>query len=533
MGRGAGGGGARYVTSSAAVADRPRPWWSDAVKLAALLAFAAAVLWLWGSHNYRGLCYADDIEYASIARNVARGQGVTSQFLNPFELQQWGAVRHPSFLHAPGEPLLIAAFFRVFGVSDFAAVLPSALAFVLVPLVVFLIARRLHGEPAAWCAAVVTTLNPQLLRYACLAMAEAPSALLLALAAYAALRGAVPRWAFAAGLALGIAQDVRETFFVAVPGALVLVAAVSASRASFRKSAAWLCGGFAVAVLPLVVRSVADTGRLWFSFGSHGMQAFTQTYPHLDVHRMLDSGTFSEFLSAHGRDFAAKVVNNLATCLPRLVATLGIPLTVVASGQLARLRSPVMGAYAVFVCVGLALTCAALSTFTVIARYFIPFVPLLAALGAGAVPRIARWRPRLFARSFPAGVIVLLCLALQLVWDAVHVDPVRESDVWRGVAGFVAKETEPGATIVTDAPECVIWTADRNAVWVPKTADELRVIESKVPVQYVLLTSIKCFDEHFDPPWGGFLRNPATLTGHTVVRAYDDGKIRAVLWRRN
>ncbi|HWN83463.1 MAG TPA: hypothetical protein VNM87_15320, partial [Candidatus Udaeobacter sp.] len=59
-------------------------------------------LGLYALRHYAGIAGSDDFEYASIARNVLRGRGVTTQHLYPAELAHWGGVPHPEIAHPPG-----------------------------------------------------------------------------------------------------------------------------------------------------------------------------------------------------------------------------------------------------------------------------------------------------------------------------------------------------------------------------------------------------------------------------------------------
>src|SRR6188474_383492 len=75
------------------------------------------------------LGWSDEIVYAVVARNVADGKGPLSNLVHPDAvLAQGFPVRD---VHMPGHPYVVAAAFRLFGVSDGVAVWPSRLAFVL------------------------------------------------------------------------------------------------------------------------------------------------------------------------------------------------------------------------------------------------------------------------------------------------------------------------------------------------------------------------------------------------------------------
>ncbi|HET8734247.1 MAG TPA: glycosyltransferase family 39 protein, partial [Anaeromyxobacteraceae bacterium] len=99
------------------------------------------------------------------------------------------------------------AAYEVLGTNLFAARLPSALAFLAVVGVVLALGRRMYGEEKALLAALLTATAFGCVKYARLAMMDAPMALGLAIAAYATWRAAEerrPAWLLAVGLGAGM-----------------------------------------------------------------------------------------------------------------------------------------------------------------------------------------------------------------------------------------------------------------------------------------------------------------------------------------
>ena len=80
--------------------------------------------------------------------------------------------------------------YTVLGTNLFAARLPSALAWIAVVLLVLALGRRMYGEEGGLLAAVLTATAFGWVKYARLAMMDAPMALGLALAAYGTWRAA-------------------------------------------------------------------------------------------------------------------------------------------------------------------------------------------------------------------------------------------------------------------------------------------------------------------------------------------------------
>ncbi len=147
----------------------------------------------------------DEPRYAAIARAMAESGDWVTPRLNGqpwFEkpvLYYWAA----------------AAAFRVFGVNEFAARLPSALAAALATLALAWAARRLYGAAAAWAALLILptcigvfgfarAATPDMLFSAALAVAMLPASVVIGMGAQGELRegssGALVRLAFGAFL---------------------------------------------------------------------------------------------------------------------------------------------------------------------------------------------------------------------------------------------------------------------------------------------------------------------------------------------
>jgi hypothetical protein len=131
--------------------------------------------------------WTDTYEYAQVARDVARGQGLTSRMSYVLEVSMLykGDLPLPYFLHDVGNSLLMAAFFKVFGASDGVVGWASGTFFMLTPPLTFLLGARLFGQRVGLLAAVLALTDTQLIRYSATGLSEVPYAFLLTLCFYA------------------------------------------------------------------------------------------------------------------------------------------------------------------------------------------------------------------------------------------------------------------------------------------------------------------------------------------------------------
>ena len=186
----------------------------------------------------------DEGYYALQARWIAQG----GQWLAPL---WWDQV---VFDRSIGLPWLVAAAYRLLGVSPWVAHLPSLVAAIASLLLTAALARRLlGGEGAGWLAAAVLALTPLWLDYAHLASQDMPLLALELLGILALLRaGDSPKrhWALLAGAWIGPAFLIKG-FMVALPVLALLPFVLLERRALLRRPAFWL--GLALGWLPVAL----------------------------------------------------------------------------------------------------------------------------------------------------------------------------------------------------------------------------------------------------------------------------------------
>jgi 4-amino-4-deoxy-L-arabinose transferase-like glycosyltransferase len=180
--------------------------------LAAVLLLALAVRLVYAvGFAPRGL-YGDALEYDTIAVNVAGGHGFA---MTPDV---------PTPVRAPGYPFFLAAVYRVFGHSPYAAVLAQALLGTVNCLLAFLIAGTLAGGGAALTAALLYAVYPVGVAYCGLLLSETLFTTLFLCSLLLFLRSRRGERALplaAAAFLLGLATLVRPTTML-FPGAFAL-----------------------------------------------------------------------------------------------------------------------------------------------------------------------------------------------------------------------------------------------------------------------------------------------------------------------
>src|SRR5439155_1155124 len=174
-------------------------------------------------------------------------------------LGQW-SVPHLNGLPYLDKPVLlfwmIAGAFRVLGVSELAARLPSVLGALATVLFTYDLVRVLAGRRRALLAAAVLATAPIVLAYARLVIFDMPLTALVTAALDCLVRarteGNAWRWLPLAGLAMGLATLTKGPVGIAVPLLAWLAARGALARPARRSGAGPILAGVAVAALVVV-----------------------------------------------------------------------------------------------------------------------------------------------------------------------------------------------------------------------------------------------------------------------------------------
>ena len=198
----------------------------------------------------------DDARYTVVAKQIVlSGDWLNTQFN--------GA---PDFEHPPLLEWIQAAFFSVFGISDFVAKLPSALLGLGTVLLVAWLARRLTGDPMQGILAMFALASSAyFVKYTARAMTDVPVTFffLAALCAWS-LTEDKPGWYLAAGAFTAMALMTRGLIGFALPAIFGLDLIVARRRPLWRYALAAL----ALAILPLALwywRLIDHYGQVFFT----------------------------------------------------------------------------------------------------------------------------------------------------------------------------------------------------------------------------------------------------------------------------
>ncbi len=303
--------------------------------LALTVAVLSLAVW-YDLHCYRNFAGPEAMDAAQVARNLAEGNGFTTEFIRPFSVYllqkhnralhpneilstnsvDFAQIRggHPDLANAPVYPFMLAGLLKLYTpvwkvdmrkpfwsegghfsryAPEFFIAIFNQFLLLAVVLLTFLVARKIFDAPAAWLAALLVLGSDVLWKFSvsglptlllmviflglvwCLASVEK-----LDLAESADVRRRF-LLALAAGLLTGLGMLTRYSFGMVIVPVIVYFAIFGGVRRTGLAVAAFLA--FAVVVSPWIVRNLAVSGTF---FGTAGYAVVEGTFAFPGSHLM-------------------------------------------------------------------------------------------------------------------------------------------------------------------------------------------------------------------------------------------------------
>lgn len=531
------------------------------------IGFAAAFVALAIGYDlrvWRNFANPEAMDAAQLARNLAGGQGFTTQFIRPVSLyllgQKTGAASltnaHPDLANAPVWPTLLAGVMRVVKVEEqipaaepFSSHKPELLIaglnqglFFLVLVLAWRLARRLFDPEVAWLSVAVLAGSDLLWRFSIAGLSTMLAMVILlgiAELLMAAERGSREAdWgaarlygtALLVGALVGALGLTRYALGCLILPAMFFFNFGFATRGLSLGFAALM--GFAVVVTPWLMRNHDLSGRL---FGVAGLAVYqtTDRFPGNRLERLLDpeSTLTHEDLRQVGVDevlhkLGDRLPGVLQNDLPRLggswvsalfLASLLVPFR---NPAIARLRYFTLLCLPVLV-LGQALGQTSLTTLVPdvnAENLLVVLAPPVFILGTGMFVVLLEQLelPPWGGRGIVVGLFLLLaCAPLLFVmgrnprspmaYPPYHPQVIQERAGWLG-------ERE---LMMSDIPWAVAWYGRRDCVWLPaNVAEGFGAIHRVRPLSALYLTSVTLDQklvseliEGEDRAWGEFAAN--------------------------
>ena len=512
--------------------------------------FLAGIIWygFYDTHIH-GVLGSDDRDYASIARNIVQGKGVVRNLAYPIDVQFFRKLPIPEFMHPPGYPLLLAGFFKLFGISDGSALLPSYLSYFLLIVLFFLFARRHLDRNQAVIATLILIFRREILDMSLVALSEAVYTLAFFGFFVVMVEAKSLKGIFLGGLLLGASHLIRENIY---PFLLPLFVYLYFYPEIPRwKKMLLFSGGFMIPIVPNLLRSLWATGSPFFSYGKFVFMSFTEKYPWLDIYREIQNPSLSQFLMEEGSQFLAKYFGNLMTGVKEIFFVSNPVLFIFFLADMFFWKVDPFWKKVKIVFLLLFISqifFVSLITFT--HRYFVPFVPLIIlfavqgffTIADGALSKMHADRNKRMLTLLVSFFLIILMVPTLYTLFRLNRSPSPDSKnapfgflVGREEAEklnhFLKANLKDEQIVWTDFPEALEWEGNRFCGWLPRKIEDLHQIQKTFPVDAILLTSLRT--PRMEPEWNNLLSPAQRLPQYRHVKFYIGKNLSAKLLIRD
>jgi len=493
---------------------------------------------LFMASHFRGLASPEALDYAQVARHLARGEGFITSVISPLSLTFQATLRpHPDLAHSPFFVGLLAFLFRLGGATDRMAALASILGWLFSVWLTFALSYRLFGRGLAFLSTVLYLANVGMLRQA---ISGRPTTwmttFLLALwltLSWQRETARRPSWkqVALAGFFLGLCYLTHALW--TLPLAAVLVFHLSrlfpyraddnelfppAPTAGWLERFRWRWGGilsqprhralglalgaFLLTVSPWAVRQYRITGKPFFHLTSYDVLSQTPSFPGETIYERLDPG-FSPFSFPVSRP--REMLRKLAVGLVKLRSTwLEVSDPYLAALFLVGLFIPLSHPLAQNLRWTLLLTLGLYTGWVTLtdqrAEALLPLAPLVTLLGVSPAfellkeraPQVTLGRfqmpPAMLQRLLAWGLFLLIAYPLiftqSLLSSPGPLPPPADAATLRRI-------TAPDEVIMTDIPEILAWYTGRLCLRLCQRETDWQRIETVLgPIQVVYFSPL-------------------------------------------
>jgi 4-amino-4-deoxy-L-arabinose transferase-like glycosyltransferase len=527
------------------------PTWISFRLLILLLLLLAGIVWFgfYATHT-KEVAGSDDREYTSIARNIVNGKGIVRNFVYPLDINFFEKLPIPEFVHPPVHPLILAGFFKLIGISDFSALLPSYLSYFILILLFFFFVKRYLEVKTAVIATVVLIFNREILEMSLVALSEGVYTLLFFIFFSLFVKANSLKAIFISGILLGISHLIRENIYpFLIPLFVYLYFFPNLTR---WKKMTFFVIGILIPLIPNILRSFFDTGSPFFSYGKFTLMAYTAKYPWLNIYRDIQNPSLLEFLIDQRGQFFLKYVSNLVNTLEQFIPVSNPYLLAFFILEMFHWKiSPEWKRIKMLFLFLIISQVLFIALFTFTPRFFIPFLPVMIVFASPSFVRVSEdliscakplWRKKVFYLSLILFLIFFITPATYTIFQPGKPEvlgfktpqfgflmPTGEA---KRLNDFLRSELKENQVVWTDLPEILEWEGDRLCGWLPVKIAYIYEIHKKIPVDAILLTNIRT-PSKMEEEWKYLLLSEYSLPRYRNVKLYKSGSVFAKLLIRD
>ena len=467
------------------------------------------------------LSFSDGAKFADIARNIVYGLGYNGKFSfwtsGIFDLSN--KLVFSSLWTPPLMPFSIAAFFKMFGVNDFAVIATSFFYFILTLIFVFLLAKKIFkSNLVGILSALAVGFNYDLINYATSGASESPFIFEIVASVYfLALK---KRWTTVVGfILLVLMYFTRPQAFIYIAG---LILFYLLSRLNAKKAMLYF---LAVAILGFLVdrQILAPLGGKYFLYPiiGRGVNAISQYTPGSAVSDAIRGNFVS---SVNLLSIFKKVFYNLYNffkLMPQIMSPYLFGLFLI--GLFRWTKDKTYNAFKVSVIFMFAVTFLIAALSIPFFRYLHPVVPLIYIVAIATIVEIFNFKISKQMLVIAASTFLIIAFGVGQTLGVIFLDSrfernthnVGKPPVYVQLSYVLKNNTRPDQMVLTNLDTWGSWYGERKTVWYPLTPEQIITPKGESnPFDVIYLTSYLKDDQNYfmGEEWRRIFENPTSFS---------------------
>ncbi len=490
------------------------------------------------------LHFSDAAKFAEVAKNLVSGGGYGTKFsfFGPKVFENLALSLFPGRGVLPAMPLSIAAFFKLFGIGDFAVIATSFFFYALLVLFTFLLGKKMFGKLVGMLVALAVTANPNIINYATSGASDI--LLMLEIVAAAYFLTLKRKWTTALGfLLLVLSYFTRPHAFIFIAGLILYWLLLNFKP---QKAYMYFLGVLGAGILVDRLVLVPLSGKYFsYSITERGIHATVQHTPDIAVSDVLRGVGPQGITSFSVLKKVSYNLYNFYKLLPQIASPYMWALFVVGIFKWGKdkIENSLKIATIFMVVAAFLVTALTIPFF----RYLHPIIPLVYLFATATlvwiVEKIVKelrikvlraWSLRISKEKLVviiSGFLIFFFVVgqtLGIIFLDSRFEAVRTNrgkpPVYVKLSYILRDNTEPEDIVITNLDTWGSWYGERKTIWFPLRPEQLKPQGSKkISFDAIYLTSYLIDDENYymGDEWREIFLDPENIKDEFIESNYE------------
>lgn len=503
---------------------------------------ACAVWWVYYIKNFNELNTCDSRRYAGIAKNIVKGKGFVE--VEPWPIRFAYDTKPPFYVNRipPVHPFVIASLFYFFGISEKIVACSSGIFFCLTAPLVFLFTESLFNKKVALLSTIFFIFDGTVLKYSISGLIEPTFTFFLLLSLYILYKSVSYRQYLISGAVFALSYLTRpeaSIYFLFVLGYVWF----NSDKKKYNNMLIFSVG-FLTSILPYLIWKYIRFGNPFFELNAFLLLRNTSAFPGDAIMRSLSADISPiGFMLTHPQILLSKLSNGIAGLYgsifrltnPYIMAMFVVGACRVINWKNERSERLRQVLYVLFLTqiVFTSLTSTDQGT-----RFLTPFLPLIIIF---SLEMVFSFLNQQFKNKFFLSASVSL-ISLFVLWPTLYSGLCKggtcdtvSSPALPAIINMVKENTNEDDIIVSSNSNEVAWFGERQSVALPISVNTLKTINNNgAHIDAILLTTLFSSYSHLpgDREWHEILMNTEEIEGYRLVRKFQDGEVKALLFKK-